>query len=212
MKILYLGDSLGVGTSPHFKRAKADVRVGRRSSEAARRARRRFRGQDAVVFDVGTNDASAEELAHSIKRLRRVVGDTPIFMSTVNGPDRKAKNRLLKQAAKNGAIHLFNGMHVPLSPDGIHPTPQGYRRRADILRAALERSRRPQAAPSLDPKLTLGIDKARINGAGIAMLRAALAKAGHDPFDVLERYKQTPFKDGRLRGDVNLNDPEEWET
>jgi hypothetical protein len=57
----------------------------------------------------------------------------------------------------------------------------------------------------------LAIDKARINGAGIAQLRAALAKAGLDPHEALEAYKQHPFADGRKRGDVNLSDPRAWQ-
>lgn len=62
----------------------------------------------------------------------------------------------------------------------------------------------------LTPKMILAIDKARMEGDGIATLRAALAKAGHDPYSALEEYKRIPLPDGRLRGDVNLSDPRYW--
>lgn len=55
------------------------------------------------------------------------------------------------------------------------------------------------------------IDKARINGESIATIRAALAKAGLDHRAVIEEYSRTPFADGRLRGEVNLSDPNEWQ-
>ena len=64
----------------------------------------------------------------------------------------------------------------------------------------------------LTPKMILALDSARINGAGIAELRAALAKAGHDPYLALEAYKKVPLKDGRPRGEVNLSHPAEWDT
>lgn len=220
MSVLYLGDSLGVGTSPHFKDAQTDVEVGRRSSEAAARARRQYRGQRKVVFDVGTNDGSAAELRSSIRQLRRVVGkDTQIVMSTVNGPAAKQKNRLLHRLAQKGAIQLFNGRGVELSGDGIHPTGRGYQQRAQSLRRALERAdranpkaRAAQAPPQLDPETTLSIDAMRIHGEGIATIRAALAKAGLDAKSVLDAYSRTPFADGRLRGEVNLSDPNEWKS
>jgi hypothetical protein len=63
---------------------------------------------------------------------------------------------------------------------------------------------------SLSNEQILAIDKARVNGESIATIRASLAKAGLDPRGALEAYKQVPLGDGRLRGDVNLSDPQEW--
>ena len=63
---------------------------------------------------------------------------------------------------------------------------------------------------TLTPKQILAIDKARMEGDNIAQLRAALARAGHDPERALEEYRRTPLPDGRLRGDVNMSDPAFW--
>lgn len=62
----------------------------------------------------------------------------------------------------------------------------------------------------MDPKTILQIDKARIEGMSHEDILAALEAAGHDPVPVIKEYALTPFKDGRLRGQVNLGDPAEW--
>ena len=65
---------------------------------------------------------------------------------------------------------------------------------------------------SLDPNTILTIDKARMSGADPAAIHAALEQAGQDPNVTLAEYMRTPLGDGRLRGEVNLGDPLEWET
>lgn len=62
----------------------------------------------------------------------------------------------------------------------------------------------------LTPQMILALDKARMEGDGIAMLRAALHKAGHDPYSALKEYMDTPLGDGRKRGEVNMSDPRFW--
>ena len=64
---------------------------------------------------------------------------------------------------------------------------------------------------SLTNEQILAIDKARVHGQSLATIRASLAKAGLDPREALEAYKQVPLGDGRLRGEVNLSDPREWQ-
>jgi hypothetical protein len=62
----------------------------------------------------------------------------------------------------------------------------------------------------LKPEQILAIDKARINGDDPATIHEALEAAGLDADAAFKEYAKTPFKDGRLRGEVNLGDPNEW--
>jgi hypothetical protein len=62
----------------------------------------------------------------------------------------------------------------------------------------------------LTPEQILAADKARINGASADEVHEAFEAAGLDPDAAFKEYAQTPFKDGRLRGQVNLGDPAEW--
>lgn len=63
---------------------------------------------------------------------------------------------------------------------------------------------------ALTPEMIHAIDSARIKGAGIASIRASLARAGHDPHAALAEYAATPFANGKRRDEVNLSDPREW--
>lgn len=62
----------------------------------------------------------------------------------------------------------------------------------------------------LDQQTILSIDKARMHGSSPEDVHAALEQAGHDADQVFLEYARTPFADGRLRGEVNLGDPAEW--
>ena len=63
---------------------------------------------------------------------------------------------------------------------------------------------------NLTNEMIHAIDTARIKGAGIASIRASLARAGHDPHAALAEYASTQLADGRRRDEVNLSDPREW--
>jgi lysophospholipase L1-like esterase len=153
-RTLVVGDSLGVGTAPYLRSrggVRGDSRVGRPSSEGVAVLRQRLRrGHRAVVFDLGTNDASAGELRQSLRQARRLVGDRELYVSTVNGPDAAAKNALLKRFARRSPnIHLVRGaQRVATGPDGIHPTASGYRVRGALYSRALARNRGSGAAAS----------------------------------------------------------------
>jgi hypothetical protein len=222
-RTLVIGDSLQVGTGPNLKGMKVDARGGRPSTEGVERLRALWKSgkYDRLVFDMGTNDGSARVLRKSIRQARRVVGkDVPIHMGYVNSPSQqKQKNRMLKRMASRDKIELFNPMHVDRAGDGIHATPEGYQQRAKIIRKAVKANspqpqERQQAAGStslLSPQQILAIDTTRINGSSAQDIHEALEKFGIDADAAYKEYANTPFADGRLRGEVNLGDPDEWD-
>lgn len=138
-RVVVVGDSLGVGTEQYLRqdlggrRVTANSKVGRTSAQAVDVLEDTIRpGDQAVVFDVGTNDASAGALRQSVKRAVKVAGGRPLYAATVRGPDAGAKNALLRRFADKGYLQLVpwaghTGGH--LQPDGIHATPAGYDQR-----------------------------------------------------------------------------------
>lgn len=64
----------------------------------------------------------------------------------------------------------------------------------------------------LDPNTILTIDKARMNGDDPMTIHEAIERSGLDADQTFLEYARTPFADGRLRGEVNLGDPQEWAT
>lgn len=64
----------------------------------------------------------------------------------------------------------------------------------------------------IDNDTVLKIDQWRMKGASAADVLEALMEAGvESPEETFQAYAQTPLGDGRLRSQVNLGDPAEWE-
>lgn len=147
-RTVVVGDSLGVGTVPYLQRAlggpvRADVRVGRSSSDGVNALSRLLRGgADQVVLDLGTNDGSAQQLRQSVRRAQSLAGDRPIYIPTVNGPGAAQKNAMLRRLA-GGNVHLVNwaGQSRGLvGGDGIHASGRGYQQRARIVAHSINRA------------------------------------------------------------------------
>jgi hypothetical protein len=137
--ILYIGDSLTEGMKPLLgPRFHVNSRGGRPSPEGVPIVKKNKGRFDTIVFDLGTNDGSLENLRRSVNQVLRNAGGARIVMATVNSPtDQKRKNAFLQALARKGRIELVNTMNVQLSGDGIHPTAQGYKQRARLMRRAL---------------------------------------------------------------------------
>lgn len=107
--VLVVGDSLGVGTAPLLKRAvggrvESVVKGGISSSRAVAAARGRIASGrfGTIVFDLGTNDASAKETVASLREVARLAPNSRIVVATVNSPwDEGRKNRALRTIARN---------------------------------------------------------------------------------------------------------------
>jgi lysophospholipase L1-like esterase len=140
--VISVGDSLNVGTSPYLKGAKSDAVVGRSSAKTVDALKRLMSdGASTVLFDAGTNDGSAAELARSLQRVRKLAGNATVVVPTVNGPDAAAKNRLIRQLGQQGAVRVVDWAAKSkglVGSDGIHASAQGYKRRAQMIRDALE--------------------------------------------------------------------------
>ncbi len=124
-RVAYVGDSLGVGTKPYLK-AKGDVRGGRGSREGVSHLKR-MKGYSTVVLDLGTNDASPRELARSIRKAKRYARGAQIVMPLLHGPGAHEKNQVIKRSGVRYVRTQKPG------GDGIHYSPQGYRRRARLI-------------------------------------------------------------------------------
>lgn len=141
-----VGDSLTVGMDPYFKKTNFDARGGRSSTEGLAVLKQKLRPRDdVVVFDLGTNDATAAETKRNLRRAKKLVGNRRLIVSTVNGPDAKNKNKFIKEfAAKNPNVDLVRGRRFANAGDGIHSTSAGYKRRAAAIKKAIRSGDKPE--------------------------------------------------------------------
>jgi hypothetical protein len=93
--VLYVGDSLGVGTSPYLRQQldgtalSVDAEIGRPSGVGVDVLRSEIAPEhDAVIFDLGTNDdpATPDALAADLAAARDIAGDRCLVVATLNRP------------------------------------------------------------------------------------------------------------------------------
>jgi hypothetical protein len=145
-RVLYVGDSLGVGTCAQLDTmlrgvaVESDTRVGRTSDEGLSILRRRFgRRHDVIVFDLGTNDRSVSTLEHNLELARRLTGTRPMVVFTMNkagvGPFNRMVSRFARSTRNVDLVdwHSAAGRRHLLGGDGIHASSSGYHRRAELV-------------------------------------------------------------------------------
>jgi hypothetical protein len=150
--VLDVGDSLTVGSSSTLKQIVPGIEInaetGRTSSTGVSILADEYRGQSAVVFDLGTNDRpSPGAFLANLARVRQMIGGACLIVSTINGPPVNGVSyAALNRSIENFAFRDGNTQVVPwqlatkLHPevvysDGVHVTPYGYEFRAHLIAA-----------------------------------------------------------------------------
>jgi lysophospholipase L1-like esterase len=158
-QVLYVGDSLGVGTTPGLARelgssarVHGDSRIGRPSPEGLRVLQQTFSSSDqVVVFDLGTNDDPAQPgvLARDLAAARKATGDRCLVVATLNRPPLGGapvdglNQAVLAFSSSADNVQLVDWNAIAqsepslLGPDKVHPTPQGYALRAQLFAEAV---------------------------------------------------------------------------
>lgn len=150
---LMVGDSLGVGTGPYLRRQLGDrltldVVTGRSSTAGLSALRSALTGdQEAVVFDLGTNDGSASTLRANLRAAADAVGDRCMVVATINHRGgASAYNEVITDFADaSDDVELVDWDAMTesepslLAGDGIHATAEGYARRGSAMLSALGR-------------------------------------------------------------------------
>ena len=152
--ILYVGDSLGVGTSPLLRSAlrgqavEVDTRVGRGSSEGLAVLRSRLRPRHRIViFDVGTNDFDVRLFGRNLRRARWAIQDRQMIVLTMNRSGIEPFNyTVLRFAASTFDVIVADWYSLAqrwdlLAGDGIHASGSGYRLRAALIAGCIAAGR-----------------------------------------------------------------------
>jgi hypothetical protein len=146
-KLLYIGDSLGVGTAPQLRRIASPryeidphCEVGMNSAWGEDKFND-FLGSrhSVVVFDMGTNDGNNPgPFIARLGRIRSKLGGRHLVVATMNGAAAGMNDELRDWCSGKKNVHLvkwrdYSQDHDVLGPDGIHPTASGYKRRAKLF-------------------------------------------------------------------------------
>ena len=155
--VLYVGDSLGVGTSPYLRDRlgstglEVDAEIGRPSGTGVDILAARIGPQyHTVVFDLGTNDdpAAPSALAADLAAARRIAGDRCLVIATLNRPPlngvsvdglNRAVNAFAASASNVSLVdwHAAAESNPGLLTDGVHTDGSGYALRAKLFADAI---------------------------------------------------------------------------
>jgi hypothetical protein len=155
--VLYVGDSLGVGTAPYLRddlggtALAVDAEIGRPSGVGVDVLRSSIGPEhDVVVFDLGTNDdpAAPEALAADLTEARAIAGDRCLVVATLNRPPLNGVsvdglNRAVTRfAARDAGVELVDWHGAAAADpgllfDGVHASPDGYALRASLFADAI---------------------------------------------------------------------------
>jgi hypothetical protein len=155
--VLYVGDSLGVGTGPYLRSQlggaglELDAEIGRPSAVGVEVLGSLIApDHDVVVFDLGTNDdpAQPQALAADLAEARGIAGDRCLVVATLNRPPLNGVpvdglNRAVTSFAgrdPNVSLvdwHAAAAADPGLLIDGIHTDAEGYAMRAGLFAEAI---------------------------------------------------------------------------
>jgi lysophospholipase L1-like esterase len=156
--VLYVGDSLGVGTGPYLREQlggeamSLDAEVGRPSSVGVGILRSKIAAEDdVVVFDLGTNDdpANPDALAANLRAARQIAADRCLVVATLNRPPLNGVsvdglNRAVTTFARSDPNAQLVDWHAAavgnpgLLVDGVHTDGSGYALRAKLFAQAVD--------------------------------------------------------------------------
>jgi hypothetical protein len=171
---LYVGDSLGVGTTPGLAKllgasasVQGDSKVSRPSPVGLTILRQLYTpADDVVIFDLGTNDDAAQprQLAADLAAARQATGTSCLIVATLNRPPFNGVpvdglNSAVEQfAAVTPNVQLVD-WHAEaqadpglLVADQVHPTPDGYALRAQLFAEAVTECAATSSAPAPRPQ------------------------------------------------------------
>jgi hypothetical protein len=155
--VLYVGDSLGVGTAPYLRSQlggtglEVDAEIGRPSGVGVDVLGSLIASEhDVVVFDLGTNDdpAAPQALSSDLAAARQIAGDRCLVIATLNRPPLNGVpvdglNRAVSSfAARDANVSLVDWHGAAegdpdLLIDGVHTDAEGYALRAGLFADAI---------------------------------------------------------------------------
>ncbi len=155
--VLYVGDSLGVGTSPYLREqldgvaVSVDAKIGRPSSVGVEVLGATIApGHEVVIFDLGTNDdpADPDGLAADLEAAREIAGDRCLVVATLNRPPLNGVpidglNRAVTSFASRAPNVELVDWHAAVADDpgmlidGVHADADGYALRASLFADAI---------------------------------------------------------------------------
>lgn len=162
--LLYVGDSLGVGTVPPLRtvvkgvyKIQAYTDESQASPWGVDHVKAHFKSRHfCCIFDLGTNDGNNwTQLHQSLVSVRKLVGTKPLIVYTMNGAAAGMNDDLTAWVRDQPNVRLADWRKLSqdnnLVPgDGIHPDAAGYAQRATLVKGRIATPARSKSSSNFD--------------------------------------------------------------
>lgn len=131
LECLIVGDSIAVGVSQFRKECVSIAKVGINSRDWNRQNLDKLQPTKTLIISLGANDYSSLNTEEHLRTLRTRAQTSRVFWLLPSNTLKPKQVEIVKKIASEFGDFIINRPEAHISPDGVHPTSQGYKELAD---------------------------------------------------------------------------------
>jgi lysophospholipase L1-like esterase len=131
LECLIIGDSIAVGVSQVRKECVSIVQSGINSRDWNRQHLSKLQPTKTLIISLGANDYSSLKTEENLREIRKKAQADRIFWLLPSSSLKPTQVDIVKRIANEFGDVIINRPESNMSPDGIHPTYQGYKQLAN---------------------------------------------------------------------------------
>lgn len=131
LECLIVGDSIAVGVSQIRTECVSIAKSGINSSDWNRQHLHKLQPTKTLIISLGANDYTALKTEDNLRTLRKRAEADRIFWLLPSSTLKPKQVEIVKKIANEFGDVIINRPESNISPDGVHPTYQGYKELAN---------------------------------------------------------------------------------
>ena len=131
LECLIIGDSIAVGVSQVRKECVSIAQSGINSRDWNRQHLNKLQPTKTLIISLGANDYSSLKTEDNLREIRKKAQADRIFWLLPSSSLKPTQVDIVKRIANEFGDVIINRPESNMSPDGVHPTGQGYKELAN---------------------------------------------------------------------------------
>jgi lysophospholipase L1-like esterase len=131
LECLIIGDSIAVGVSQVRKECVSIAQSGINSRDWNRQHLSKLQPTKTLIISLGANDYSSLKTEDNLREIRKKAQADRIFWLLPSSSLKPTQVDIVKRIANEFGDVIINRPESNMSPDGVHPTGQGYKELAN---------------------------------------------------------------------------------
>ncbi len=131
LECLIIGDSIAVGVSQVRKECVSIAQSGINSRDWNKQHLNKLQPTKTLIISLGANDYSSLKTEDNLREIRKKAQADRIFWLLPSSSLKPTQVDIVKRIANEFGDVIINRPESNMSPDGVHPTGQGYKELAN---------------------------------------------------------------------------------